>query len=193
MVDKGVIIKEICNTLDKVLSKTEGAGPDELDAPAWWTRRVMTPLCKWGFRKRWWVGAAGMDGREDMQQYAANHGGEIGGEWLYDFTCLEYNDDEWLKGIPVVLECEWGNKDRINEDFEKLLLARADVRVMIFNGNHFKAGNSIPLDGPREFRKCIRKCKHTRAGDTYLFAARLHESSDGVSANHRFEYQIFIA
>ena len=193
MADKGVIIKEICDTLDKMLRKTEGADPAELDLPAWWTPRVMTPLCKWGLRKQWWVGATGMDKRDDMQRYAARHGGTIGGEWLYDFTCLEYSDSECLKGIPLVAECEWGNEDHINEDFEKLLLARADVRVMIFNGNHYKVRESIPSHGLRGFRKHIRKCKHTRAGDTYLFAARLHESSDGVSVNHRFDYQIFVA
>ena len=101
-----------------------------------------------------WVGSAGMDKRNDMRQYATKHGGKIGGEWLYDFTCLEYkhNDDGgWLKGIPVVAECEWGNKDCIGDDFQKLLLARADVRVMIFNGNYYKEGASIPRMGSRIF------------------------------------------
>ena len=33
---------------------------------------------------------------------------------------------------PLVAECEWGNKGGIEDDFEKLLLARAGVRMMIF-------------------------------------------------------------
>ena len=199
MSDSDVIIKEIRNVLDGALIKAVKK-QEKIESPAWWTDQVMTPLCRWGLDKKWWVGSAGMDKRNDMRQYATKHGGKIGGEWLYDFTCLEYkhNDDGgWLKGIPVVAECEWGNKDCIGDDFQKLLLARADVRVMIFNGNYYKEGASIPSDGISDFRKYIRECEHTCPGDTYLFAARLHESEDrdgeSVSVDHRFDYQILVA
>ena len=195
MSDKGIIIKEICITLDKVLDNARGAKPGEMDSPEWWTNQVMTVLCRWGLKKRWWVGAKGMYKRKDMKKHAVKHGGTIGGEWLYDFTCLEYNDAGWLKGIPLVAECEWGNEDQINHDFEKLLLTRAEVRVMIFNGNYFRAEGqkSIPSNGLDVLRRYIKECEPTRPGDTYLFAARLHDSKNGKSVGHRFDYHVFVA
>ena len=63
----------------------------------------------------------------------ANHG-----EWLYDVTWIEYEEDRipatHLKEIPFVAECEWGNNQDVKEDFEKLLQARAGIRLMICNG-----------------------------------------------------------
>ena len=42
----------------------------------------------------------------------------------------------WLTWLtrPWVAECEGGNKGEIEDDFEKLLLARTGVRLMIFKG-----------------------------------------------------------
>ena len=57
------------------------------------------------------------------------------GEWLYDVTWLKYDcDGSSLIDAPLVAECEWGNPGDIDDDFQKLLLARASVRVMIFGG-----------------------------------------------------------
>ena len=57
-------------------------------------------------------------------------------EWLYDVTWLKYEHEgeRLLIEAPSVAECEWGNKGDIDDDFEKLLLARAGIRLMIFNG-----------------------------------------------------------
>ena len=38
--------------------------------------------------------------------------------------------EDFLKSVPVVAECEWGDPGDIKFDFEKLLLARAAVRVI---------------------------------------------------------------
>lgn len=197
MPDKGVIIKEVCSALDSVLIGTQSSTPSQLESTKWWTSQVLTALCRWGLRRRCWVGAAGIEKKRRMNEYAKKHGGEFGNEWLYDFTCLEYNEeDEWtVKRIPLVAECEWGTQEQINEDFEKLLLARADVRVMVFNGNYFRVQGkeSIPTTGLDVFRRYIKKCEHTCTGDTYLFAARLHDKEDGISARHRFDYHLFVA
>ena len=135
-----------------------------------------------------------MADREDLQRYAGECGGTLGNEWLYDFTCLEYDSGRWLKGVPLVAECELANQDRINDDSWKLLLARADVRLMIFNGNYYREGReSIPSKGLEDFRRYIRECTHTRTGDTYLFAARLHDGENGTSVRHRFDYHVFVA
>lgn len=56
------------------------------------------------------------------------------GEWLYDVTWLEYDCDGSLVDAHLAAECEWGNSGDIDDDFQKLLLARASVRLMIFGG-----------------------------------------------------------
>ena len=57
------------------------------------------------------------------------------GEWLYDVTWLEYDcDGGSLVDAHLAAECEWGNCGDIKDDFQKLLLARASVRLMIFGG-----------------------------------------------------------
>lgn len=67
-----------------------------------------------------------------------------------------------------VAESEWGSKDDVHDDFEKLLLARADVRVMVFDGRRYGTGTT---DRFEEFAKYIGKCDRTETGDTYLLAA----------------------
>ena len=89
------------------------------------------------------------------------------GEWLYDFVCLTYDDELYLKNIPLVAECEWGDKRKIWDDFQKLLLVRTDIRVMVFGRYAFRQ-NEDPFE---ELAKYICKCDRTQAGDTYLLAA----------------------
>lgn len=64
------------------------------------------------------------------------------GEWLWDCTWLDYEDDDPHKPLrlaPMVAKCEWKGATRGSEylkavlhDFEKLLVANAPLRVMIF-------------------------------------------------------------
>ena len=120
---------------------------------------------------------------------SAQKSSEIGSELLYDFTCMEY-DGDWLTRALLVAECEWGNECAIDYDFRKLLLARADIRMMIFNGNYYRRTGQywIESDGFIKFLGYIDNYKHTQAGDTYLLAARLHDSEDGNSVGHRFQF-----
>jgi hypothetical protein len=83
-------------------------------------------------------------------------------EFLYDLVWLTYGDDGFrMTGVPLVLECEWGRLPDVDYDFEKLLLARADHRVMIFQGT----------DPEQHFNRMIERVRHcglTRSGDRYL-------------------------
>ncbi len=117
---------EIMRAVQKDLNSLE-VGEGESDTV--WTTAVKTKLCKIG-RDRFGckVCASGVD-KADF------------GEWLYDVTWLEYEKNDRGKLVnlvdaPLVAECEWGNKGDIEDDFEKLLLARAGVRLMIFDGNY---------------------------------------------------------
>ncbi|MEQ8354156.1 MAG: hypothetical protein RH942_01350 [Kiloniellaceae bacterium] len=65
------------------------------------------------------------------------------GEFMFDLCWLDYGkEDTWLKKVPLVMECEWLGPDDVDDDFLKLLIARADLRVMIFSastGDEFRA------------------------------------------------------
>ena len=57
------------------------------------------------------------------------------GEFLYDVIWLQTTDgtvEGLLDHVPLVAEIEWGSKGDVRYDFQKLLVARADVRMMIF-------------------------------------------------------------
>ena len=199
MLDKEVVIEEICSILRIALKKAKERR-NKLESTEWWTERVMTELCGWALKKGkgFMVCASKMDKAPNMKELAEKNCAELQGEWLYDFTCLEY-DGEWLKGIPLVAECEWGKPGDIDDDFQKLLLARADIRPMIFNGNYFREKEKTLIESDeiesnaepyrlRRFRNYVAEYRHTRPGDTYLLAARLHESQGGKSVCHRFEF-----
>lgn len=124
--------------------------------PEDWTRDVKTALCN-----------ACVECVPNASVYATHVDAAKGGEWMYDLTCLRYDRDGHLVRIPLVAECEWGNRGDICDDFEKLLLARADVCVMVFEGGRFAEGeNKFEM-----FARYIGRCEVTEPGDTYLLAA----------------------
>ena len=55
-------------------------------------------------------------------------------QWLYDLVWYR-NDDGRLKRVGLVLESEWDRHwGGIKYDFEKLLVAKAPLKVMVFDG-----------------------------------------------------------
>ena len=111
----------------------EGLNSLEIDKPesrTEWNKAVKTELCKIGRRFGYSVYARSNE---------VNKAYRDEGEWLYDVTWLEYEKGARgelvnLVDAPLVAECEGGNKGDIEDDFEKLLLARPHVRLMIFKG-----------------------------------------------------------
>ena len=95
------------------------------------------------------------------------------GEWLYDVTWLDYEKSGQgeLVDAPLVAECEWDNKGAIEDDFEKLLLARAGVHLMIFEG----VSDRIPKPRSKEIAERlagkVREFNCSRAEDAWLLAA----------------------
>ena len=88
------------------------------------------------------------------------------GEWLYDVTCFRY-EAPWPNRQKILLvgEVEWGDNNpraAVLQDFAKLLVARAEVRVMVYNLDH------MPFD---ELASYIDNCGDSQSGDTYLLAA----------------------
>ena len=64
--------------------------------------------------------------------------------------------------MPAVAECEWGGSERIKEDFEKLLIARVGLRVMVYQEHIIEA---------ESLRQWVDLHEGNRAGDTYLLVA----------------------
>ena len=121
-----------------------------------WTSTVLTLLCRIG------------KDQFDYLVYASSNFVDkeykSGGEWLYDVTWCEYEGD-FLKSAPLVAECEWGNLGNIKDDFEKLILARAAVRVFVFDGGYCENGAEALAN---KFCDWVGAFEGSQKGDTYL-------------------------
>ncbi len=98
-------------------------------------------------------------------------------EWLYDmvwYTTRGSGDEERLDDVPMVMECEWHSAPgKISEDFEKLLLANAPMKVMI----------CYPKTGSRDymiryFKDSIVNYKRRKHDERYLIAFLRDEHKD---------------
>ncbi|KJS11860.1 MAG: hypothetical protein VR67_11810 [Peptococcaceae bacterium BRH_c8a] len=104
-------------------------------------------------------------GRANSYQTAANGcDNDNNGEWLYDIVWYQYDRAGHITDVPLVAECEWGNRDAVQADFEKLLVSRAKYRVMVFqSGTDDNIYNII-----RNMKLGIHKFSRTSIGDRYL-------------------------
>ena len=102
------------------------------------------------------------------------------GERLWDMTWYNYeklNESGLQIGLHVSLisEIEWDpNIKGIQYDFEKLIMGRADLRLMIFPGTEKTIESLIEM---------AKSCDFSRNGDKYLFAA--------LQNNQRFIFEIY--
>lgn len=122
----------IRNTLNQI-TEDFGRKKDYRDDP--WTREILKRLARLGKNQSRDENGAG------IWVYASKTGAEAcagvadGGEWLFDLCWLDYaGKDTWaqLQSVPLAAEIEWGNQGDIIDDFQKLVLARAKLRLMIF-------------------------------------------------------------
>jgi hypothetical protein len=98
----------------------------------------------------------------------ASHGCEsdAGQEWLYDVVWFRKDEERSLIDVPLVAESEWGREPAIEEDFDKLLLARSMYRVMVFQARSEEAVHNLMA----KMKLWITKFRSTQPGDRYLFA-----------------------
>ena len=124
-----------------------------------WTLDVKTALGITGKAHDCWVCSAG------VPAHACDSG-----EWLYDVAWLSYQPDgeEYLLSADLVVECEWNpGFDHLDEDFQKLLLARATVRLMIFDGGNAAGANRLANHLARQ----VAAFRCSRDDDVWLLAA----------------------
>jgi len=163
-----MLVKELKDALDRVPPKL----PKEWRREPW-TRAVKEELCRWGLEQGFYVYAHSVEERF-RQTWPKDKRPRY--EWLFDVTCLAYTDDDYLERVPLVAECEWGCEEEIHDDFEKLLVARAEVRVMVFDGKEIPGADKFA-----EFKAYIRRFAPTGPDDLYLLAAYREDSN-------QFEY-----
>jgi hypothetical protein len=97
----------------------------------------------------------------------ANPQGQPWPDWLYDLTWLKMVDGgKHLARVPLVLEAEWHSHrgEQIDADFQELLLARADLRVMVFQQRKASAVQTVMDDLERQ----AKAFEATGSGDLYL-------------------------
>ena len=144
---------------------------DAAESNVVWTQAIKTELCRIGRREfRCKVGAHSREVAKCDRDY---------GEWLYDVTWLEYDGDGCVTVAHLIAECEWGGRTDVDEDFQKLLLARATMRLMIFDGNYEPGSLKIA-----DHLACqVRRFNHSCDEDAWLLAAweRTSENERGWS------------
>ena len=137
------------------------------DSNADWTQTIKQRIYNLGAKNGFATFAGGVD---RMDRDPSWHGGE----WLYDLCWLDYgskdlsSDEQWFRSIPLVLESEWSPNDGdIYDDFQKLLQARANLRVMILVANDEEHAK---LRLEKLIRPAIERFARSQRYDYYLIA-----------------------
>src|SRR5260370_26327201 len=87
-------------------------------------------------------------------------------EWLYDQLWYVNRADNVLIRVPMALEAEFSDKEpHIDGDFQKLLMARADVRVWLWH-SLIGARKHIEL-----YKQQIHDFDYSLPGDEWVFGA----------------------
>ena len=120
-----------------------------------WTKAIKTALCEIGNKFGYRVAARDVDNAKDP-------------EWLFDvvWMTLAWEPSRQLERIHLVVESEWGNRSKIFDDFEKILVARSDVRLFIF-----EQSDKLKVEGV--FNLLHREAQgfgQSQVGDYYLLA-----------------------
>ena len=160
-------------------------GNDPLTGRAGWTKAINTTLCRigqeFGFETR--------VSRYDPAGGAFPDGGEL----LWDITWLEEDNQGRMVDMPLVAECEFAFDpvdEKILPDFEKLMLARAGVRLMVHE-HWSERGTREPIDPPAMagyLAQHVQAFGRTQAEDVYLLAVLEHVPEGEEYEYHRIRY-----
>jgi len=102
------------------------------------------------------------------------------GGWLFDLTWRKEKRG-WLQSIPLALESEWNHRGA-SYDFQKLIIARADRRVMILSAKP----KTPAAPAIQALIQVVERCALTRDGDRYLFAC-------WIEPEKKFEFRLYVA
>lgn len=119
-----------------------------------WTRGIKNRICKIGKER-------GYEVRASSSEEAHS------GEWLYDVVWRKISGNKFVD-VGLVLESEW-KRSGIDKDFQKLILARAELRCMIF----YTASKQSAKREIEELINLVVEFSRSQTGDKYLFCAWL--------------------
>ena len=128
---------------------------------------------------------------ESIKVYGTGLGDDCYSEWLWDVVWALWKSEDdsspaHLDSLLLVVESEWGKYEDVIEDFEKLLVARADVRVIVYDD----LGRYKERLFEGEFESRINSYRGTKTGDRYLFA--FYRTKNEKSAS-KFEVKEYCA
>ncbi len=118
-----------------------------------WTKQLKEDIGSLGVTHGWAVCTSGFPDRFDP-------------EWLYDLIWYRSEPDNHLAEVYLVMESEWAVAPAsIKYDFEKLLLAKSSLKVMVFEAYDRDIAGVFSLleSGIRAFQK-------KDAGEIYILA-----------------------
>ena len=162
-----LLLDPIESKLTSVLKDLQREGPAGQWNQKKWTQELKSRLAELGSELGYAV-------------YTSSTPRATGGEWLFDVTWIEASEG-YLLGLPLVLECEW-SPDGASHDFQKLLIARAERRVMILASK----SDQGPQGAIEALIEEVDHCKLSTYGDRYLFAC-WHEPEE------QFTFRLHIA
>ncbi len=122
--------REIENALPRLIS--EPAYDKENFWAAEWTPRIKNTLAEIGFRRGHSVWASGLTERDTGETRVVNQ------EWLFDLIWIDYcgrGITRRFKEMPLAAESEMGPWHEVIDDFEKLIVASTDYKVMLFHAS----------------------------------------------------------
>lgn len=149
--------KQIIEVLKSLLESLNGKiSNQDWDSDAYWTKSIKEKLYLIAKmpENNFLVATSGID-KKDW------------GEWLFDMVWYKYEDNA-LKDVFLVVESEWNiEEENIQDDFEKLLVAKSRHRLMIFQADTEQTINRII----ESFNKIIDNFSLSNKGDRFLYAA----------------------
>jgi hypothetical protein len=143
---KNSTIVKTTDPISELIINTLGSKLGEFYSDSKHPRKVRTRLIKIELAK---LGHLNLDVKPPYKVYCnglVNEQGILIGEfsnkeWLFDLQWYTENGPYLPASLPLVVECEWKTKKKadsktpssgIKYDFQKLLVANADLRLMIF-------------------------------------------------------------
>ena len=144
-----------------------------------WTREILTTLCNLGKCLNYEAWAAGTSRNPVPNEYRER------GEFLYDVSWRKLDNCGRIISFPMVAESEWGPLREIEYDFQKLLLARAKVRVMVYDGGVASERNRKNKPILKWLHELVGAFNGTQ-GDTYLLIPYLHVKEEEREFKFKF-------
>ena len=156
--------------LEKEIPQRDSGDRPQSNEP--WTKEILTTLCNLGKDLKYEAWAAGTSHNPVPDEYREK------GEFLYDVSWRELDCSCRIISFPMVAESEWGSPQAVEYDFQKLLLARAKVRVMVYDGGVASKRNRKNRPILNRLREHVGAFNGTQ-DDTYLLIPYLHVKEGG--------------